>query len=195
MENTIDLTQDYPQEPTQVTLEKEQATKAPGWYPKPPEEKVCWGQTKETPGWNYKKRAHEAEEETAKRHKGWCNGWRLYHEDALVGGIHRFYEHPERTARIVHIFRGNRPIVFVQSLSFPFDSKIVYTIALEGHQRNSNRSRKNWCKRHAAYKRRERAEEHLRIFGPPEPAVEYEPDSPDATVDYEPDDVKSENFY
>ena len=169
MENTIDLTQDYLQEPTQVTPEKEQA----------------------------KKRAHEpkTEEEAAERRKNWSNGWRLYHESALVGGIHRFYEHPERIARIVHIFRGNRPIVQVQSLSPTFEYKIIFTVELDGNQRNSNRSRKNWCKRHAAYKRREWAEENLRIFGPPGPAVEYEPNSPDATVNYEPDDIKSENFY
>ena len=155
MENTIDLTQDYLQEPTQVTPEKEQATKAPGWYPKPPEEKVRWGQTKKTPGWSDKKRAHEpkTEEEAAKRHKYWCNGWRLYHESALVGGIHRFYEHPERIARIVHVFRGSKPIVLVRSLSPPFEYKIIFTVELDGNQRNSNRLRRNWCKRHAAYKR------------------------------------------
>ena len=73
MENTIDLTQDL-QEPKQVTPEKEQATKAPGWYPKPREEKVLWGQARETPGWNFKKRMHEAEEEPSKKHKRFVAG-------------------------------------------------------------------------------------------------------------------------
>ena len=151
MENTIIFDQDYVQEVPLVTPEKDQVAKAAGWYPKPPEERVHWGQTKETPGWSDKKRAHEPEtkEETAKRHKYWCNGWRLYHENALVRGIHRFYEHPKRIARIVHVFRGSKPIVLVQSLSPLFESKIIYTVELDSNQRNSNRSRKNWCKRQA----------------------------------------------
>ena len=193
MENTIIFDQDYVQELPLVTLEKEQVAKAPSWYPKPPKEKVCWGQTKKTPGWSDKKRAHEPEtkEEAAKRRKYWCNGWRLYHEDALVGGVHCFYKHPKRIARIVHIFRGNRPIVQVRSLFPPFEYKIIFTVELDRNQRNSNRSRRNWCKRHAAYKRRAWAEKNLRIFGLPWPALEHEPNSSSTTVKYEPDKIKS----
>ena len=111
------------------------------------------------PGWdseNDKKRAHEpeTEEEAAERRKHWSNGWHLHHEDALVGGIHRFYKHPERIARIVHIFRGNTPIVQVRSLRPPFKYKIIFTDELDGHQRNTNRAHRNWCKCHAAYKHR-----------------------------------------
>ena len=141
MENTIIFDQDYVQEVPLVTPEKEQVVKAPSWYPKPPKERVRWGQMKETPGWSDKKRAYKpkTEEEAAERRKNWSNGYCLYHEGALVGAIHKFYEYPERRVRIVHVFCGDKPIVQVCSLRPPVEYKIVFSNELEGHQQNSNR--------------------------------------------------------
>ena len=175
MEKTIFLNQDHLQEVVLVTPEKEQVSKAPGWYPKPPEKRVHWGQTRETPGWSDKKRAYkpETKEEAAERRKGWSNGYHLYHEDALVGAIHKFYEYPERRARIIHIFRGDKPIAQVRSLRPPVEYKIVFSNELDGHQQNTNRARRNWCKRHAAHKRRTWAETNARLFGLPWPTVEH----------------------
>ena len=183
MENTINFGQDYLQEPPQVTPEKEQVAKAPGWYPKPPKKRVRWGQTRETPGWGEKKRAYkpETEEEAAERRKGWSNGHRLYHEDALVGAIHKFYKYLKRRARIVHIFHSDKPIVQVRSLRPPVEYKILFYNELDGHQQNSNRACRNWCKRYAAHKRRTWAETNARLFSLPWPTVEHKPKKPDDT--------------
>ena len=109
----------------------------------------------------------------------------------MVGGIHKFYEYPKRIARIVHIFRGDKPIVQVRSLRPPLEYKIVFSNELDRHQRNTNRARRNWCKRHAAHKRRTWAETNARLFGLPWPAVEHKPDDMRATVEHKPDDDTS----
>ena len=177
MEKTTLLCSEQAQEAALVTPEKEQVAKAPGWNPKPPEKRAHWGQARETPGWSKKKRV---EEEAVERRKGWADGYRLGHEEALIGAIHKFYKDPERKARIVHIFRGNKPIVQVRSLGLPVECKIIFTNELHETQLNSKRTRKNWCKRHAAYKRRALAESNTRLFGLPWSTVEYKADNPSA---------------
>ena len=133
------------------------------YKPRYPDVPVPWVRT---PDWK-----PETDEEIAERRKGWADGYRLSHKEALLGGIYRFFEDPERKVRIVHIFHDDKPTVQVFSLGHPVESKIIFADELHETQLNSRRARKNWCKRRAAWKRRALAESNICIHNKPWPPV------------------------
>ena len=121
---------------------------AKSYKPRDPRKPVVWNPPE---GWK-----PETEEEREERTKFYYpGGTRLYHSDALLGAIYRFFEGPDYPkVRVTHTFRGNAiPHVLVRDLDGS-NKRFVFADELEATKLNSARSRKNWIKRQKSIARK-----------------------------------------